>query len=786
MKKIFLIFPLFLFCLIITGQNNYKTTHSDSLDVLHYTIDINVDFTLHEIGGNTNLKITPKINNLDLISLDLLQLTIDSILVNGILNSNYTYNDTLISITPTTIFNIVDTFNVQVFYHGTPQVDPSGFGGFDFTGTYAYQIGVAFESNPHNYGRVWYPCIDDFVDRATYDFYITNADTKTAVCNGTLMSETDNGDGTKTFHWTMNNTIPTYLASVAVANYVAVRDTFNGMLGQIPIAIYVLPSDSINAVNSFINIKEILDAYEYRFGPFRWERVGLVAVPLGGGMEHATNIAYGDFLINGGLTYEWLYAHELSHHWFGDLITCREAEEMWLNEGWAVFCESIFTEILYGKEAYKNYYRTNHAQVLRYAHIEDGGYRALVGVPHEYTYGTTVYDKGGDFAHAIRGYIGDSLFFPAVQTYLDSFAFKDVTSEDLKNILSTETGIDMTDFFDAWIYSPGFPHFSVDSFNVINVGGGNYDVTVYMRQKHKGSTVYANSNRVEITFMDNNWQQHTELMQFDGQLGVQTFTIPINPEIAMVDYNEKLSDAITDHADTVRTTGILNFDQQKTYFSADVQQITDSAFIRVEHNWVAPDTFQTSIPGMILHDYRYWKIEGIFPPGFQSKGRFFYSKTTSNNYTGYLDNNLLSTNYVDSLRLLYRSNTSEDWREISFTRVGNILNGNLIADTLLPGEYTFGFYNWDLYVNRTNIEYKKESFKIYPNPSNTSFNIDFNLSNDGKIEIFNLFGEKIYQEKIFASQTFIKWQPKNTNKGIYIVKLTENNLPIGNKKIIYN
>ncbi len=784
MKKTILFITIVFFCTrLISGQE--KTTHSDSLDVLHYTINLNIDFGIQEISGYTNLQITPKVNNLNIISLDLLSLIIDSIMINGTPTTNFTYNDTLLNITPASTFSISDTFHVTVFYHGHPQVDPSGFGGFAFTGTYAYQIGVAFESKPHNYGRVWYPCIDDFVDRATYDFYITSGDTKTAVCNGTMISETDNGNGTKTFHWKMNNQIPTYLVSVAVANYVAIRDTFNGIQGQIPVAIYVLPSDSLNAVNSFTNIKEILAGFENRFGAYRWERVGLVSVPLGGGMEHATNIAYGEYLVDGTLNYEWLYAHEISHHWFGNLATCREAEEMWLNEGWPVFCESIYKENLYGKNAYLQYYRDKHAYVLRYAHIADGGYRALVGVPHEYTYGTTVYDKGGDFAHAIRGYMGDSLFFPAVRAYLDSFAFKDVTSEDLKNVLSVESGIDLTDFFDTWVYSPGFPHFSIDSFNVANAGNGSYDVTVYMRQKHKGSTVFANSNRVEITFMDNNWQQHTVLMQFSGELGTQTFTIPINPQIAMVDYAEKLSDAITDYADTVRNTGILSLDDHNTYFSLDVQQITDSAFIRVEHNWVPPDSLRNPVQGMFIHNYRYWKIDGIFPAGFVAKGRFFYSKTTSSNYTGYLDNNLITTPYVDSLVLLYRPNTSEDWEIIDFTRVGTILTGNLIVDTLLPGEYTFGFYNWDLYVKHNNMENKKESFKIFPNPSNTIFNISFKINTKGKIEIFDITGKKVYSENIFPSQDFIIWHPKNINTGTYIAILTENNQQIVSRKIIY-
>ncbi|MFH2094910.1 MAG: hypothetical protein ABIJ16_04345, partial [Bacteroidota bacterium] len=299
MKKILFLITLVFISTYACLADNFKTTHSDSIDVLHYTINLNIDYTIQEIGGNTTLLITPNIDNLDVVSLDLLQLTIDSIWIDSVLTTNFTYNDTLLNIMLSTPAMTGDTLTATVFYHGHPQEDPSGFGGFSFSGAYAYSIGVAFISNPHNYGRVWYPCIDDFVDRATYDFYITAIDGKVAVCNGTLMSETDNGNGTNTWYWAMHDEIPSYLSCVAVADYVAVRDTFNGMSGQIPVAVYVRPGDSLDAVNSFVNILDILAGFENRFGPYRWERVGLVAVPLGGGMEHATNIAYGDFLING-------------------------------------------------------------------------------------------------------------------------------------------------------------------------------------------------------------------------------------------------------------------------------------------------------------------------------------------------------------------------------------------------------------------------------------------------------------------------------------------------------
>ncbi len=134
---------------------------------------------------------------------------------------------------------------------------------------------------------------------------------------------------------------------------------------------------------------------------------------------------------------------------------------------------------------------------------------------------------------------------------------------------------------------------------------------------------------------------------------------------------------------------------------------------------------------------------------------------------------------------MYRPNPSEDWTEINFIRSGNIIAGNLIIDTLLRGEYTFGFYNWALYIDQNSLNYKVEKFNIFPNPADDFFNIEFDITNKGKIEIFNILGEQVFSERIYPHQELIKWQPKNLDKGIYIVKLTENNKQIGNKKIIY-
>ncbi|OFX60303.1 MAG: hypothetical protein A2046_05715 [Bacteroidetes bacterium GWA2_30_7] len=683
-------FRLIIFLLIIIVNTKSYSLHSDTINVIHYEINLKFDYTNSNIIGYTDLQIKPVINGLQVVPLDLLKLTIDSITDENNLLA-YNYNDTLLVVNLINTYNTSDTFNVKVYYHGKPQTDPSGFGGFYFYSGGAYNLGVAFDGKPHNYGRVWYPCIDDFIDRSTYNCIITVTTGQTAVCGGLLISTVNNGDNTTTFHWQMQTEIPTYLSSVAAATYSLVTDTFNSINGNIPIDIYVRKADSLKAINSFINLKNTLTAYEECFGPYKWERVGYVGVPFNGGaMEHATNIAYPNFAITGNLTYETLYAHELSHHWFGDLITCSTAEDMWINEGWASYCEAIFKEKVYSKEQAKTYIRATHEKNLRYLHIEDNGFRAVYGVPHEYTYSSTVYEKGSGVAHSLRGYLGDSLFFSSIKSLLNAYSYKPISSFEMRDYLSSVSGIELNSFYNAWVFSPGFMHFSIDSFKVIP-SGNEYEVIVSVKQRSRGTNFVSNDNRIEITFIDNSWVKHTELLQFSGETGIDTFYIPINPSLAILDLEEKLCDATTDNYKTLKTTGQQSFD--KAYFIAEVVSVIDSAFLRAEYNWVEPDNFKTYHKGIYLSQEHYWKIDGLIPDNFRIKGRFSYNKTTSSS-SGYLDNKLM-TNSSDSLVLFYRKSPAYDWEVTSFTKSGYALYGYLIADTLKVGEYTFGIKDFD-------------------------------------------------------------------------------------------
>ncbi|MBI5219968.1 MAG: T9SS type A sorting domain-containing protein [Bacteroidia bacterium] len=762
---------------LLFSNTIFAKLHSDSLDVLSYTIRLNLtDIPGQNITGNTELTIVSRINNLNRVSLDLLKLTIDTIKVNNIVISSYTYNDTLLNI-PVSPFAMNDTFKVTVLYHGHPVIDPSGWGGFYFTATTAYNLGVGFDDIPHNYGRVWFPCLDDFVDRALYDCYITVNSGNKAVCGGTLMGVTNNGNGTSTYHWALHNDIPTYLASVAAGNYTAVKDTFPGLQGNIPIEIYVNPADTNKAKNSFLHLKQILSAFEDDFGPSRWERVGYVGVPFNGGaMEHATNITYPNACIDGTLNYEYLYAHELSHHWFGDLITCHSEADMWINEGWATFCETIFHEKLYGKTAYKNYVRNKHNEAVRYLHIEDNGYRAVYDLPLSMTYCSTVYEKGADVAHTLRGYLGDTVFFNAVKQMLNDYAFKDISTFEMRDFLSGYTGVNLNDFFDFWVFSPGFTHFSVDSFTV--AGNGPYDVTVYVRQKLRGATQFANSNRIEVTLMNNNWEKYSGLLTFSGQTGSAVFTIPFIPTVAMLDMEEKISDATVDNYTTIKTVANYTFD--KTYFIALVNIVTDSAFLRVTHNWAAPDPLKTPVPGLTISPNHYWRIDGILPAGFKAKGKFSYNAGV----TSQLDNELI-TNTLDSLRILWRPNTAQDWRPVHFIKQGNAYIGSITVDTLRLGEYTMVLYDWNM-NNKINNAAGNSNLKIFPNPSDSEYIFEFKMNMNGVLKIYDSSGRQVFSENITAQQTSLKWRPGKLQKGIYTAELSEGKNRIAREKIIHN
>mgnify|MGYP002639403093 CR=1 FL=1 len=774
MKRVSLILVMLLiFCGFSHSQNSGI---GDTIHAIHYTINLNeINTTSNTIAGWTEIEITPLVSDLSYIPLELQSLTVDSVFVDNELAIN-NHIGHRVTINLDDQIGILDTVLVKVFYHGNPFHE--AWGGFHFSGDYAFNLGVGFESIPHNLGKTWFPCIDNFTDRATYDIIGTAETGLTITAGGVLVDTINNGNNTTTWHWQIPYSIPTYLASITLGYYTEYKDEHIGIEDTIPISIFTKPSSAGNVVGSFVNLHEIIEFFESHFGAYPFEKVGYTGTAIGA-MEHVSNIAYPHFAINGTTSSEYLYTHELAHMWFGNKVTCSTAEDMWLNEGWATFCDIYYKEILYGYDVFIEEMRSTHKDVLQNAHVVDGGYWAVSNIPQDVTYGKTAYDKGGTVVNTLKNYLGDSLFFESITAYLnaDGIAYNSVSSEDMRDFLTDYTGINMGPFFDTWVLSPGTPHFSIDSM-LVTEGGASYMIDIWLKQKFKGYDFLGDDNIIEVTFIDEYFNQYTDTVHFSGRNGhsvkiYDMVAMPYKPILATIDLYEKINDATTDNFKYF--TQPEEYDFPLTYFTLNIDQLNDSAMIRTTHNWVAPDSLVTPVEGLRLSPYRHWKVEGIVPDNFQASGKFFYS------FSSNLDNELITSNN-DSIVILYREGAGYEWQSIPQTRIGVWSVGNITVDNLLIGEYTLAV--WDIQIvgtEESNIITR--DVLIYPNPSSGIVNFEFTRKGNYHIRIYDETGKELDDFRINSKKGV--WHKKsNKTSGVIMVEILENGDTLAREKVV--
>lgn len=754
-------------------------TRSDSVDIKHYNIHLDTrDFTTFVLHGSTDIIFKPLVNGINAIDLDLLGLGVDSVKDAGgaILSTSPMGLGFRVNLSGT--YNIGDSTQITVYYHGNPVQDPT-FGGFYFNSSFAYNVGVSLDDIPHNYGKTWFPCFDNFTTRSTYDLYVTTLPAHNAACGGVFQNTIINADLSETHHWTINQTIPTYLVSAAVSNYVFVIDEFTDYLSNpVPVWLAARPTDTTNMINSFVNLEAAFDIYENKWGPYHWDRVGYVLVPMtAGAMEHAMNIAFPIAAANGGLGWQSVMAHELSHHWWGNLVTCRTAEDMWINEGSAVYSEYVFTEYFSGRPAYEASVRTEHKELLRSCHINDGGYWPLSGVPLNHTYGYTTYSKGADMIHSLRGYLGDSLFFNGLQDLLEQNKFSDIDAIEYRDDLSAITGYNLTDFFDAWIFQGGWPHVSIDSMKSVSAGP-NYDVTIYLKQKLVGRTNYSSQVPVTLTLRDNNWNTYEQKIFSSGANNAVTVTVPFNPTVGYLNKDELISHAVT--AVYLKPTATGTLAGAHANMTLQVQSITDSAYVVIEHHWAAPDPVLDWTKGFTISPQRFWRVDGIWPSGFNTNATISYNgRVTGTN--SHMDH-LLITSTEDSLILLYRPNRATDWIEFpTYTlNMGSATDkiGSISITGLQKGEYSLALKGQTIGIEEPLNENK---VKLYPNPTDGQFTLESPQIFDF-IAITNSQGQLLMHTWVNANSCTL-----DTNtwiKGTYYITGYFNSKPVFTKKII--
>lgn len=760
-----------------------ENLRSDTFDIIKYTINLDItDFANQKIKGNTIVRYAPKLNGQAKISLDLLKMTIDSITQNST-QLTYTYNDTLLRVNLPITVNTTDTNNLIVYYHGAPQGDPAGWGGFSFSGNYAYNLGVGFGANPHNYGRVWFPCFDNFVEKSKYEFNITTILAKTSFCNGALISDITNG-GVHTRKWILDKEIPTYLASVAVADYTQVNWNIAAANGNLPVVLAARPTDTTAIKNGFVHLPNAVLGFENYYGPYVWNRVGYCLVPFNSGaMEHATNIAYPQAATS--ITYEsQLMAHELSHHWWGDLMTCETQEDMWLNEGMASYSERLFLEWTYNYGKYIAEVKSIHDDIVKYIHLRENGFRAISGVPHQYTYGDHVYKKGSDVAHTLRSYMGDAAFFAGLKYVMQQKAYKNMNSLEFRDLLETSSGLNLHDFFDNWVMNAGWPHFSIDS--ITTTGSvAPYTSVVHVKQKLFGAPNLYSNVPLEVSFMNTAWNKEIKTITMSG--ASQSFTVQTNvlPVYAGMNVDSKISDAISSEYKTIKTNTNINYALGRALVMVS-NKGADSSFVRVEHNIAAPDPIQNNVYNFRLNSQHYWKVDGILSNGFVAKLRFNFDGGKVKSGNSYLDTSLIIVN-SDSLILLYRKNASDDWKEVShYTKMTfGAKVGNFTVDTLKFGEYVFANGHSNILTSLKNKQSQVVELNLYPNPSSTILNVaieNYKLTANSSIDIYDMQGKVVKHLSTINPENTISIE--DLAPGQYILNLVDKSKKVAAKTFV--
>jgi len=487
MKKQFLfLVSCFLFLVPYTFSQPLhqkgKFTHQDTLrgsigaerawwDVQHYDITVTPDFNTKTISGKTTIqyKVLPNQKS-DYLQIDLQKpLTIDTIFYNGKLYINYPakpyYNEGNVWHIPLPKAPVNSVQSITIVYHGKPReaVNPPWDGGWIWKKDAGGNPWMSVACQGLG-ASVWYPCKDHQSDEpdngATLN--IVAPQDLVAVGNGRLKDKKTVG-GSAVYTWEVKNPINNYNIIPYIGKYASWSDTLMGEKGKLDLSYWVLEEDLDKAKKQFEQVKQMLRAFEYWFGPYPFYEDGFKLVQSPHlGMEHQSAVAYGNKFQNGylgrdlsgtgwGLKWDFIIIHESGHEWFANNITTKDIADMWVHEGFTNYSETLFTDYYYGKQAGNEY-----LQGIRKNISNDIPVIGPYGVNQEGS--GDMYAKGANLIHTIRQIINDDEKFRQILRGLNKdFYHQTVTSKQVENYISQKSGKDLSKVFDQYLRTTQIP-----------------------------------------------------------------------------------------------------------------------------------------------------------------------------------------------------------------------------------------------------------------------------------------------------------------------------------------
>lgn len=456
-----------------------------SIDVTYYGLDLHLSTTPNNLRAAATITLKSTTASLNSFFLDLnsttvtsgIGLRVDSVKADS-QKLTFQHEQNKLTIMPSKPLANGQAMTLTVFYQGVP----ANQGSFKFDRHETTTDPVIWNLSEPYGASDWFPCRDTPADKADSSSVRIAAPTAfVSASNGTLISKTDNPDGTRTYFWKNSYPIAQYLISIAVSNYAQYDTPYVYGNQSMPVTHYVYPENLAQVQASLDLTPKMIALFTNRFGPYPFlrEKYGHAQFARNnGGMEHQTITSMGISSLTPNVI-----AHELTHQWFGDKITCRDWENIWLNEGFASYGEAVYAEFVGGQAGYQTYingFMTQARNARGSIYVQD-----ISSINSIFSYGRS-YAKGATVLHMLRGVVGDSTFYRTLRTYVatPALAYNTAVTEDFQAVAQQVSGKDLGYFFKQWIYGEGYPTYRA----TVLAGSSATTVSVRLEQRNTIAT----------------------------------------------------------------------------------------------------------------------------------------------------------------------------------------------------------------------------------------------------------------------------------------------------------
>lgn len=554
----------------------YRATSTKINNLVHTKLDVRFDYAKRYLYGKAWISLKPHFYPTDSLTLDAKGMDVKSVSLVQTSGSSaikfpseamlkaarttplkYDYDGSQIRVQLNKTYKSNETYTVYIEYTAKPdEAKVEGSAAItDAKGLYFINPDGADPKKPIQIwtqgetesSSVWFPTIDRTNQKTTSEISMTVDKKYVTLSNGKLMSQKPHADGTRTDTWRMDLPHAPYLFMMAVGDFAIVKDRWRGK----EVNYYVEKPYAAHAKAIFGNTPEMLTFFSKLLNyDYPWVKYSQIIVRdyVSGAMENTTATIHGDFLQKTQRELlddderlgESVIAHELFHHWFGDLATAESWSNLTMNESFADYSEYLWFEHKYGKDA-----ADEHAYAAMNNYMESAEYqgdRNLVRFHYhnkEDMFDAVSYQKGGRILHMLRTYLGDEAFFKGLNLYLKQNAFKATEAQQLRLAMEEVSGQDLNWFFNQWYYGQGYPTLDI-SYDYSQPGSAK--VTI----EQKGDKVFDLPFAIDVYAGGKKERRNVRLSE---KKATYTFAVSAKPDLVNVDAEKALIVKKTDRRD---------------------------------------------------------------------------------------------------------------------------------------------------------------------------------------------------------------------------------------------